>query len=87
MKPVEDIREYRKRLVLDQEKSKISLAEIYEQEFIKQREAAASLTNKEMTEDVEPPEHLEIKKIMKHLFTKLDALSNFHYTPKQVKKQ
>ena len=36
MKPKEDIHEYKKRVTLDQEKSKVSLAEIYEQEYIKQ---------------------------------------------------
>jgi len=33
VKPVEEITEYKKRLTLDQSKSKLSLAEIYEQVF------------------------------------------------------
>lgn len=37
VKPAEDPYEYKKRLVLDQEKSKFSLAEIYEQEYLKQQ--------------------------------------------------
>ena len=36
VKPKEDAYEFKKRVTLDQEKSKLSLAEIYEQEYIKQ---------------------------------------------------
>ncbi|XP_022189809.2 U3 small nucleolar ribonucleoprotein protein MPP10 [Nilaparvata lugens] len=83
VKPVENISEFKKRLVLDQEKSKESLAEIYEKEFIKQRDAAASvgLGTPEFKEPEEPPEHKKIKSMMVSLFSKLDALSNYHYTP------
>jgi U3 small nucleolar RNA-associated protein MPP10 len=34
VKPIEEITEYKKRLTLDQSKSKLSLAEIYEQVII-----------------------------------------------------
>ncbi|KAM6943582.1 U3 small nucleolar ribonucleoprotein MPP10 [Xenentodon cancila] len=73
-KPKEEAFEYKKRLTLDHEKSKQSLAEIYEQEYIKQTQ--------KKTEDEENPAHAEIQKLMDTLFLKLDALSNFHFTPK-----
>ncbi|XP_039073131.1 U3 small nucleolar ribonucleoprotein protein MPP10 [Hyaena hyaena] len=72
-KPKEDAYEYKKRLTLDHEKSKLSLAEIYEQEYIK--------LNQQKREE-ENPEHKEIQKMMDSLFLKLDALSNFHFIPK-----
>ncbi|XP_077988972.1 U3 small nucleolar ribonucleoprotein MPP10-like [Glandiceps talaboti] len=74
VKPKEEAFEYRKRVTLDQEKSKLSLAEVYEKEYLKQA--------KQLTEQEENKEHGEIKKMMDSLFLKLDALSNFHYTPK-----
>ncbi|KAF6078682.1 M-phase phosphoprotein 10 [Phyllostomus discolor] len=73
-KPKEEAYEYKKRLTLDHEKSKLSLAEIYEQEYIK--------LHQEKREEEENPEHVEIQKMMDSLFLKLDALSNFHFTPK-----
>ncbi|XP_004482680.2 U3 small nucleolar ribonucleoprotein protein MPP10 [Dasypus novemcinctus] len=73
-KPKEDAYEYKKRLTLDHEKSKMSLAEIYEQEYVK--------LNQQKTAEEENPEHVEIQKMMDSLFLKLDALSNFHFIPK-----
>ncbi|XP_029353373.1 U3 small nucleolar ribonucleoprotein MPP10 isoform X1 [Echeneis naucrates] len=73
-KPKEEVFEYKKRLTLDHEKSKQSLAEIYEQEYLKQAQ--------QKTEEEENPAHVEIQKLMDTLFLKLDALSNFHFTPK-----
>jgi len=66
--------EYKKRIVLDQEKSKQSLSQVYEQEYLK-------LQQKE-EEEKKDPDHEDIKKMLTSLFVKLDALSNFHYTPK-----
>ena len=83
IKPTEGELEYKKRIVLDQEKSKLSLAQIYEQEYLKQVENKAFDGSIDKPE-VEPPEHQEIRGMLKSLFHKLDALSNFHFTPKQV---
>lgn len=81
VKPVEMLYEYKKQVVLDQEKSKVGLGDVYEKEFLKQQEIAEGLVSGESKEVVNP-QHTEIKKLMEKLFIKLDALSNFHYTPK-----
>ncbi|NWW40516.1 MPP10 protein, partial [Panurus biarmicus] len=73
-KPKEEAFEYKKRISLDHEKSKLSLAEIYEQEYMK--------LHQQKTEEEENPEHKEIQEMMDSLFKKLDALCNFHFTPK-----
>ncbi|XP_046661636.1 U3 small nucleolar ribonucleoprotein protein MPP10 isoform X1 [Homalodisca vitripennis] len=82
VKPVETPSEFKKKLALDQEKSKLSLAEVYEKEFVKQREAA-SVDDKERQE-TEPALHVEVRSMLHSLFNKLDALSNYHYTPRPV---
>ncbi|RWS06204.1 U3 small nucleolar ribonucleoprotein MPP10-like protein [Dinothrombium tinctorium] len=66
--------EYRQRLLLDHEKSKASLAQVYEEEYLKKQ--------KEHNAEEENSEHKEIKQMMKKLFLQLDALSNFNFTPK-----
>nr|CAG4651140.1 EOG090X09DZ [Simocephalus serrulatus]SVE94357.1 EOG090X09DZ [Simocephalus serrulatus] len=88
IKPVYDPTEFKKKLVLDQEKSKFSLAEIYEQEYLKQQEtekleakssSLADATNEEPSDD---QTRAAIRKRMANVFAKLDALCNFHYTPR-----
>ena len=87
VKPVEDPYEFKKKLVLDQEKSKLSLAQIYEEEFMKVAEQTTAkkpsvgLLDKEQEET--PAEVEEIKGLMNTLFRKLDSLSHLHFTPKQ----
>lgn len=76
VKPTEQPFEFRRRLVLEHEKSKASLAQVYEQEYLKkvQTEEGVDLTEKNQL-------HEEIKKMAKSLFHKLASLSSFHYTP------
>ena len=85
VKPVEMQYKYKKEVVLDQEKSKIGLGDVYEQDYLKQQEQLASgVTTTKNENNAANPKHDEIRKMMQSLFIKLDALSNFHYTPKAV---
>lgn len=81
VKPVEMQYEYKKQVTLDHEKSKMSLSQIYEKEYL---DKAAEAQNGEKADDKPNPKHDEIKSMLQSLFIKLDALSNFHYTPKAV---
>ena len=90
VKPVEDPMEYKKKLVLDQEKSKLSLAQVYEEEYVKLAESAEAaktkapsvgLLDKEAEET--PAEVAAIREAMHGLFRRLDGLTHLHYTPQQ----
>ena len=45
VKPVEMLYEYKKNVVLDQEKSKVGLGDVYEKDFLKQQEIAEGLAS------------------------------------------
>lgn len=77
-KPVDDQLHFRKTEVLDHAKSKQSLAQVYEAEYLKQK---AALTG-EQEEERESESHTEIRNAMSKLFAKLDTLCHYHYTPR-----
>lgn len=77
-KPVEDQLSFRKTEIIDQSKSKMSLAQVYEAEYLKQKQALSG----DVEEEKEPESHTQIKDAMNKLFAKLDALCHYHYTPK-----
>ncbi|CAH4032792.1 unnamed protein product [Pieris brassicae] len=77
-KPVDDQLAFKKPEILDHSKSKLSLAQVYEAEYLKQKQAESG----DHQEEDEPESHKEIRDKMSKLFEKLDALCHYHYTPK-----
>ena len=65
--------DFKRRIVLETEKSKDGLAKVYENEYLKQKGKSQSEEN---------PLHNEIKEKMSRLFVQLDSLCNFNYVPK-----
>lgn len=77
-KPVDDQLAFRKTEVLDMSKSKQSLAQVYEAEYLKQKQGLTDDNGNEK----EPENQKEIREGIDKLFSKLDALCHYHYTPK-----
>lgn len=77
-KPVDDQLDFRKTEILDHSKSKLSLAQVYEAEYLKQKQASSG----DVEDEKEPEAHTQIRDGMRQLFAKLDALCHYHYTPK-----
>lgn len=100
MKPPEKPYDYQRAQPLNQEKSKKSLAEIYEEDYVNQTQVSLYVERYRLRTCVwcvqeacqpgegvglkEDPKHAEIEELKTRLFLKLDALSNFHFTPKPV---
>jgi U3 small nucleolar RNA-associated protein MPP10 len=71
----------RKQIEISDEKSKKSLAEEYEDEYQKQKRLQTDPNHDSRSEELKK-EHREIESMYKSLCGKLDALSNWHFTPK-----
>jgi len=89
VKPIESAQQYKKKLILDQEKNKLSLSQVYEEEYLKIAKAQEKVSNipglldKHTDESAVPLEVKQIKEDMRALFVKLDTLTHNHYVPNQ----
>ncbi|CAO3589568.1 unnamed protein product [Absidia cylindrospora] len=72
-----------KRVELVDTQSKKSLADLYEEEYVKKSTGDKSQAKDEALEK----EHETIRGMLSGLCEKLDALSNFHFTPKAVSEE
>ncbi|CDH50853.1 mpp10 protein [Lichtheimia corymbifera JMRC:FSU:9682] len=70
-----------KKIDISDERSKKSLAELYEEDYMKQK--TGDTTNEK--DAALEQEHQAITDLFNELCGKLDSLSNFHFTPKQPK--
>jgi U3 small nucleolar RNA-associated protein MPP10 len=70
-----------RRFELNDQKSQKSLAQVYEDEFNRQNAAVAPTTEKDVAHQ---KQHDEIDGLFTSLCTQLDALSNYHYAPKDA---
>ncbi|ENN75462.1 hypothetical protein YQE_08012, partial [Dendroctonus ponderosae] len=80
VRPIDRPFDFKKKLLLDQEKSKESLANILQYIYTQRHQQAAFNQDNQEQQEEEPESHKELKQMMKGLFAKLDSLSNFHFT-------
>ncbi|KAF8934015.1 U3 snoRNP protein [Haplosporangium gracile] len=71
------------RVEISDEKSKKSLAELYEDDYVRQTSTSGPVMSER--EAALEKKHEEITGLWQDLCQKLDSLSNWHYTPKPVK--
>ncbi|KAG2201965.1 hypothetical protein INT47_000504 [Mucor saturninus] len=71
-----------RRVEISDEKGKKSLADMYEDDFVRKQAGAEQV---DARDEALEKDHAEITDLFKTLCHKLDALSNFHYTPKAPK--
>jgi U3 small nucleolar RNA-associated protein MPP10 len=76
--PKDSVYDPNRRWELEDEKSKKSLAEVYEEEYQKKMKKDEFKSEKALAVE---KEHNEIDQIFKSICQDLDALSNWHYTP------
>ncbi|KAI8083748.1 U3 small nucleolar ribonucleoprotein complex, subunit Mpp10 [Thamnidium elegans] len=71
-----------KRVEISDEKAKQSLADMYEDDFVRKQTGSEQV---DARDEALEKDHAEITELFTTLCHKLDALSNFHYTPKAPK--
>jgi len=72
----EDVDNFKNKIVLNAEKSKETLAQIYEKEYLKMKNPTS------VEEDPDKPKHVAIQNDMLIFFNKLDALTNYTFVPR-----
>ncbi|KAJ3078338.1 U3 snoRNP protein [Quaeritorhiza haematococci] len=71
-----------RRFEIPDEKSSKSLSQIYEEDFVRKSDPSATKTEKDIELE---KQHTEIDALFTRLCQSLDALSNWHFTPKPLK--
>lgn len=75
VKPDKEPFEFRRRIELEQNKSKLSLAQVYEKEFNDKRKDEPFVQEKTAAQ-------IEVEQMSRAVLLKLSALSSFHFTPR-----